>query len=177
MDAFECLHGRRSIRDFLSVPVSDESLFEILNAAHSAPCAGNIDNWQFIIVTDEKTRLELASACNSQFWVGEAPVLVVVCSDTNRVRRIFGSRAEFYAVQNTSSAIENMLLAAFALGLGSCWIGSFHEQTIKDLLKIPDNIDIHAVIAIGNTAIAPPKPKKPSLEFKTFFEEYGKSSK
>jgi len=177
MEVFDAILKRRSVRKFFSYPIEKEDIFKLLEAADQAPSSGNLDNWQFIVVTDEKTRLELANACNGQFWMSSAPLHIAILSDTKRVTRVYGERGKMYALQNTAAAIENMLLAVEDLGLGACWVGAFHEPSVKEVLKIPDNIDVHAVIAIGPRAVEPPKPKRYDLSAKTFFEEYGKTTK
>ncbi|MBR9679377.1 MAG: nitroreductase family protein [Nanoarchaeota archaeon] len=174
MDALENIHSRRSVRHFFNYPVPTDKVYAILEAAHAAPSSGNLDSWEFLVVDDEKKILEISSACNTQFWISDAPMVIIVLSDTDRVKRIYGNRGEFYSIQNSSAAVQNLLLAANAVGLGACWVGAFQEKEIKCALEIPDNRDVHAVIVVGDKAADPPKPKRKEVEYKCFFNKYGK---
>ncbi|PIN99716.1 nitroreductase [archaeon CG10_big_fil_rev_8_21_14_0_10_43_11] len=177
MELFDALMHRRSTRRFLSYPIEREQIFKLLDAADRAPSAGNLDNWKFILVEDEHMRLELASACHAQFWMAEAPLIIVVLSDIERVKRVYGSRAEFFATQSIAASIQNLLLAAEELDLGACWVGSFDEKWVKRVLAIPDKIDVHALIPVGPKGEKPPEPKRYPLDTKVFFEKYGKTSR
>ncbi len=177
MEFFDVIHNRRSVRRFLSYPVDKNDVYKLIDAANQAPSSGNIDNWQFVIVEDEHTRIELASAAHAQFWISEAPLVIVVLSETERVRRVYGDKGNFYAIQNVASAIENMLLAAEDMDIGACWVGSFDEKWVKRVLLIPDAIDVHALIVLGPKGEKPPKPKRTLVDVKVFFERYGKRSK
>lgn len=176
MEFFDVVRERRSVRTFLDLPVDKDSIYKILDSANQAPSSGNLDNWQFIVVEAEKDRFELASACHGQFWIKEAPVHIIVLSDTERVKRVYGNRGEFFAIQNVSAAIQNMLLACEDLDLAACWVGSFDEKWIKRAFSVPDNIDVHAVIVLGPKGAKPPKPKRSDVSSKVYFERYGKKT-
>ena len=177
MDVIEGIHSRRSVRHYFNYPVPKDKVYALLEAAHAAPAAGNLDNWEFLIVEDEKKILEMSAACNGQFWISDAPMLIVMLSNTERVKKVYGKRGEFYAVQNTAAAIQNLLLAANALDLGACWVGAFQEREVKDVLSIPDDRDVHAVIVVGDKAAHPPKPLRKEVEYKCHFDKYGKREK
>ena len=89
---FEIIKGRRSIRKFKPDPVPEEELREILEAATWAPSAGNTQEWRFIVVRDPGLKRELAAAAMEQRFLSEAPVVVVVCADLERIRRAYGER-------------------------------------------------------------------------------------
>jgi len=174
---FDVSHERRSVRNFFSYPVDDNLIHKIVIAGHEAPAAGNIVNWDLLVVQDKESRLKIASACDAQFWMSDAPVFIVVCSRTSDLERVYGSRGRLFAVQNSSAVIENMLLAAQELGLGSCWIGSFNERHVKELLSVPDKVDVHGIVVLGHTAVVPPAPKRDPVSNYLFFEKFGKKSK
>jgi len=175
MDLFEAIYNRRSIRRFIKKPVEDEKLFKILDTARWAPSSGNIQDIQLIVVRDPGRKLQLAEAAYGQYWIAHAPVIIVVSTKLDKITRIYGRRGEdLYTIQNAAAAIQNMLLAAHALGLGACWVGAFDEETIERILKIPERFKTMALIPLGYPAEKPNPPHRLGLETFVFFEEYGK---
>ncbi len=173
MDAFECIQKRRSVRRFLDVPVEMEKIGKILNAGRLAPSAGNLQNWGFIIVNDPGNKKAVAEACLRQMWMSAAPVLIVVCAQSEKSSKFYGLRGErLYNIQNCSAAAENMLLAATALDLGSCWVGAFEEDMLSTVCGIPAEARPQMVIAIGYAAEKPNMPTKHILEKMAFLEKY-----
>jgi len=132
LDLFEAIKTRRSIRAFTREEISDREIEKILDAARWAPSAGNIQPWIFVVVKDPGTKRRLSEAALSQFFIEEAPVVIVVCADQERSRRGYGSRgANLYCIQDTAAATQNILLAAHALGLGACWEESDPSQLFQ----------------------------------------------
>ncbi|HDQ15587.1 MAG TPA: nitroreductase family protein [Bacteroidetes bacterium] len=175
MDVFEAIKNRRSIRRFIKKPVDDEKLLKILDTSRWAPTAGNIQDIQLIVVRDEGRKLQLAEAAYGQYWLAAASALIVVSSKIDKVSRIYGKRGEnLYSVQNTAAAIQNMMVAAHALGIGSCWVGSFDEIAVERILKIPEKHNTVAIIALGYPAENPNPPHRYSLDSFIFVEEYGR---
>lgn len=176
MEILDIIKHRRTIRNFKDEDVSDEDLRKILEAGNSAPCAGKLSNWRFIIVKYQKDKEKLAEACFNQEWIANASVLIVVCSDNSRLTGIYGKRGDTYAIQNTAAAIQNILIEATALGIGSAWIGAFDPDGIIRTLEIPDYVEIHAVIALGY-ANEKPRVIKLKLPDVVFFDKWGKPEK
>lgn len=173
MDVFDCIFSRRSIRKFLNKEIKKEDIIKILEAGRHAPSSGNLQNWRFIVVKNEKIKNEIFKASLNQDVVKKANVLIIVCSDDNAIMP-YGMRGfKLYSIQNVAAAIENMLLAANALGIGSCWVGAFDEDKIKEILKIPENISVHAIICLGYPAENPKSVRLP-IEKIAFSEFYGK---
>ena len=166
MDVFETIKRRRSIRAFKNIDVPKETIEKLIDAARWAPSAGNIQPWEFIIVRNPEIKRKLAEAALNQTFIEEAPVVIVVCADCERSSRGYGSRgATLYCIQDTAAAIQNIHLAATALGLGTCWIGAFREEPVKKLLKIPDGVRPVAIIPVGYPAEQPsPRPRRPLNE-------------
>ncbi len=174
MEALKAIKERRSVREFLDKKVEEDKISKILEAASFAPSSGNVQNWEFVIVKENKELI--AKACKQDFLL-DAPVLIIVCNIKNKINILFGDKGrEFYSIQNCALAIENILIAATALGLGSCFTAVFDETMIKRALNIPDDISIDAVIAIGYGK-EKNEAKRISLKLKTFFESYGKRKK
>ncbi len=173
MDIFKAIFERRSIRHYSEVPVEWDKIVKILESAVRAPSSGNVQNWRFIIVTDKELRKKLSEISLQQYWMQEAPVHIVVCSDNSLIKKLYGIRGEkLYSIQNCAAAIQNMLLTATALGLGTCWVGAFEEEAVARLLGIPSNVRIQAIITIGYPAEKPPKPRIFTLEDICYFEKY-----
>ncbi len=174
MEFDKVLKERKSIRRFKKLEVPWYLLAECLAAAIEAPSAGNSQNWRFIVVRESSRREKLTKCCEEQYWLIKAPVLVVVCSDTNKIRRLFGVRGEaLYSVQNCAAAIENMLLKGAELGLGSVWIGAFDEIKVRELLDIDPDVRPQAIIALGYGEEFEEKARREPLENVVFFEKWG----
>ncbi|NTV24060.1 MAG: nitroreductase family protein [Nanoarchaeota archaeon] len=174
MNVFEAIATRRSIRKFTSQDVPMEILGVVLDAGRYAPSAGNIQNWRFVLVKNQDNRAKIAEACMQQMWIGEAPVILVVCSEIEKIRQFYGIRGErLYAIQNVAACIENMLLTAHSLGLASSWIGAFDEAMLRRVVNIPEEIRPQAVIPIGYPDEVVPAPTHYMLENVCFFESYG----
>lgn len=165
MDVFEAIKGRRSVRAYASREVSDETVERLIDAARWAPSAGNVQPWEFIIVRSSEIKRKLAAAALNQTFIEEAPVVIVVCADKQRSAQAYGSRgASLYCIQDTAAAIQNLHLAAYALGLGTCWVGAFREDQATEALGLPLHIRPVAIIPVGYPAEKPkPRPRR-SLE-------------
>jgi len=175
LDVFEAIKNRRSIRAFTSEEVSEEEVKRLIDAARWAPSAGNIQPWDFIIVRDAKIKRRLVIAALDQTFIEEAPVVIVVCADESQSSMGYGSRGlTLYCLQDTAAAIQNMLLAAYALGLGTCWIGAFHEEEARQALKIPLGVRPVAIIPVGHPAEKPNAPPKKSIREIVHHEIYGR---
>jgi nitroreductase len=116
-------------------------------------------------VKNPETKKELAKAALDQGFVARSPVVIVVCSDLYAASDAYGQRGSgLYSIQNTAAAIENMLLAAWSRGLGSCWVGAFNEERVKDSLVLPTNIRPLAIITLGYPLRIPAKPRRRNLK-------------
>jgi len=146
MDVLEAIERRRSIRRYEPRPIPDEKLTQVLEAGRWAPSASNFQPWKFIVVKDEKVRKELARAATYGSFLSQAPVAIAV---------IINPQVSNHPVEDGAAATQNMLLAAYALGLGSCWIGSYgsvYEERAKGILGIPENHRLLALISLGYPA-------------------------
>lgn len=177
MDTLNCLKTRRSIRKFLDIPVEQEKLNNILEAARNAPCAGNLQEWKFILITEEAAREKVAEACLGQLWISQAPLVIVVCSDPAKPKKFYNEAGERFAVMDGAAAVENMLLAAHVQELASCWVSAFEEDMLRRELNIPEKIYIIAVLPIGYPDEKVPKPPKLTLEDMTYIGTYGNKVK
>lgn len=151
MDLWEAVDQRYSVRAFdPSVDVPAATVERILQAAIRAPSAGNRQPWHFYVVRNLALRQGLAAAALGQDYVAQAPVAVVVCTDADKSAGSYGERGRsLYCLQDTAAAVEHILLAAVALGLGSCWIGAFDEADAARVLNLPRHHRPVAILPIG----------------------------
>lgn len=164
MDVFEAIKQRRSVRAYTSEEISEEDIKKLIEAARLAPSAGNIQPWEFVIVRNAETKRKLSYAALHQIFIEEAPVVIVVCADAARSSMGYGSRgANLYCLQDTAAATENMLLAAHALGLATCWVGAFHEDEVAKAVNTPRNVRPVAIVPVGRPARKPSAPAKRSI--------------
>jgi nitroreductase len=162
MDVFEAIKRRRSVRKYRPEPIPKEKLESILEAARLAPSAGNRQPWLFVVVQAAERKKALAEHANEQAFLADAAAIVAAVGDPDVSAR--------WHEKDTMIALEHMVLAATALGYGSCWIGAFDEDAVKRLLKIPARMKVVALLPIGVPAEAPaPKPRKGLSEI--FFRE------
>ena len=155
------------------MPVEMEKIGKMIDAAIHAPNAGNLQNWGFIIVRDPGKRTAIAEACLRQMWIASAPVVLVVCSQTEKGSRFYGLRGErLYNIQNCAAAAENILLAAHAMGMGGCWVGAFEEEMLARACGIPGNARPQVVLPIGYPAHKPPEQERYPIHKNVFLESY-----
>jgi len=162
MDVLEAIRTRRSIRKYRPELIPEEKLEMILEAARLAPSAGNRQPWRFVVVQNVDRKKALAEAANNQTFLKDAAAIIVAVGDPE-------ASARWYE-KDTMIALEHMVLAATALGYGTCWIGAFDEDAAKRLLRIPAKMKVVAILPIGVSSEKPaPKPRKELSEI--FFKE------
>ena len=146
MNVIDSIKMRKSVRTFLDKPVENEKLIQILDAARLAPSAFNRQRWRFLIVRDIQTRAELIKRAKIPPFVGKAPIIIVACAKTDSCMMRYGQPC--YPI-DVAIALDHITLAAVEFGLGSCWISSFDENKVKQILKIPEEIRIIALMLLG----------------------------
>ena len=159
----EAIKERRSIRAYKSDPIPAEALESCLEAMRLASSGGNRQPWKFILVQDAELRQKVAVACNGQSFIAEAPLIVVACS--------LPGTTEKGAYVNLSIPIDHLQLAAYELGLGTCWIGAFKEEEIKRLLRVPDDARVIHVMTVGYAA-APSADRGRKSKDEIFTKDY-----
>lgn len=148
MDLYEAIRNRVSTRSYRGDPVEDEKLDRILEAARLAPSGKNGQPWVFIVVKDRETRESLVPACKDQKFVGEAPVVIAACGNEELAYKKMGGYWNSLPV-DIGIALEHLMLAAEAEGLGTCWIGAFKEEEVREILGVPRNYKIVALTPVG----------------------------
>lgn len=149
MDILDIIKSRRSIRDFSDKEIPDGLVRSLIEAIQWAPSAGNLQSRKFFFVWNKQTKTRLSKAALDQKFIIQAPLAIVACSD-NRIQSRYGERGtRLYAIQDVAASIQNVLLTAHALGLGSVWIGAFRDEEVSDALQLPDYLKPVALIAVG----------------------------
>ncbi|NLA10712.1 MAG: nitroreductase [Firmicutes bacterium] len=174
MDLYEALEGRRSIRRYTGDPVPDEALPKLLNAARIAPSWSNKQCWSFIVVRDQSRKEKLAASMPAdnpcRRAIAEAPVVIVLCADPEASGRPDGK--EYYLL-DAGLAMQQLMLAAHAEGLGSCWVAWFDEAAAREACRVPEPYRVVALTPLGVPARTPlPRPRK-KIEEIVFSEEWG----
>lgn len=169
MDALETIFRRRSIRNYQDKEVDNETIMTLLKAATAAPTAANCQPWEFIVINDTDKLNELKSKLI--FAKYNAPVAIVVCGN---MKLAFKGMAQEMWVQDCSAAIENILIAATDLGLGSVWIGIYpgpHVKSVKTVLNIPEYVTPLGMVYIGYSAETK-EPRSRLDEKRVYWQEY-----
>jgi len=161
MEVTEAIRSRRSIRNYLDKPVEEDKLLRVLEAARLAPSASNLQEWRFVVVRDEMTRRKLMDAAKGQRFVGQAPVVIACCAETDEHVMTCGQMC--YPI-NVAIAIDHMTLAAVEEGLGTCWVGAFYADQVKEILGIPEHVPVVELLALGYPAVVPQPTRRLALD-------------
>ncbi len=169
MQFSELVIKRRSVRSFTDRKLTKSELEYILNAGINAPSARNMQSWHFYCLLGEETK-KLQGACAD--WVLTAPVVLVVCGTGDEIANQFGEWTRKFTVYDTNLAMQNMMLAACDIGLGSCMIGMYDEAMVKQAVGIPKDRSVVALLPIGEPKVVPEtRGRKPLEEAVTFIGE------
>lgn len=164
MDCIETINRRRSIRKFKNMDIGKENIDILLKAAQAAPSAGNMQGRDFIIVTDRTIKRELVVAAHNQHFIASAPIIIVAVANIKRSSSRYGSKGELFAVQDVTASVMNIMLAATNIGLGTCWIGAFDEDIVRDILNIPVGERPVAMVPIGYPDEDPVIPQRMDID-------------
>lgn len=168
--------NRRSIRKFSEKKVDFKLIHSIIESGLNAPCAGNVQNTKVIVIEDAKKRLECGKVALQQYWIADAPVLLAVVRDDSEVMNLYPDRGELYSIQNSSALIENILMAAHCYDLGACWVEAGDNNVLKEILYVPQEFKIDAIIPIGYPLENPQVDKNPTASM-IYFEKWGAKNK
>jgi nitroreductase len=146
MEFIDVIKARTSVRDYSDKQVEEEKITYVLECARLAPSWENKQCWRFIVIQNKETIQQIAKTSVINRWLKTAPVILIACADPTES----GSHdtLEYYAV-DVSIALEHAILAATDVGFGTCWIGGFNEEKLKELLEIPKRIRIVALTPLG----------------------------
>jgi len=164
MSIIKVIRERRSVREFLEKDVPDELIMKVLDAARWAPSSKNTQPWEFIIIRNQETKKKLAKLAKFGWFTADAPVVIAIVTDP---------RKSYAHIIDGSCAVQNLMLAAWELGLGTCWIGTMDRDKAKELLNIPKELYLLTVIPLGYPKRIPNPPSRKPLKELTYHEKYG----
>lgn len=172
MDIFQVIGDRRSIRKYKDMPVEREKIERVLDAARLAPSWKNMQCWRLLVLTDADKRAKLLDAFPDENpgkkAIAMAPVVIIVCADPRESGVENG--IEYY-IADTAIAFEHLCLAAHALGLGTCWMGWYNEEQIKQALGIPAELRIIGITPLGYPDQEPKARPRKELQEIAFFNK------
>jgi len=167
----DVVKNRASIRRYGDRPIPGHDLLSILEAARLAQSADNRQPWQFIVTTDPATKVRLVQAAGNQGFVAEATAIIICLADPDESAKV--GPFEGFLI-DLAIAIENMALTAWDLGIGSCWIGAFDEEKVKELFDVPDNLRVVSLLTLGYPDEKPGAKYRKSLDEIVHYEKYGR---
>ena len=170
MTVLDIIKNRFSVRKFKPEPFSDSDLNAILEGARYSQSAKNFQDWRFIVVRDPVMKKKLVPAARNQTFIAEASVVIVCCGIN--IDYVMTCGQHTYNL-DVAIAMENMCLVSYERGLGACWLGSFYEDQVKDLLGIPkENVRIVGILVIGHPAVEAPKKVRQPLDAIVRYEQW-----
>jgi len=163
MDAIKALKTRRSKRTFLPTPVPKEVVEDIIDCGRLAPSATNIQPVEFIVVTNQKVRKQIAELTDYGKFIADAPLCIAV----------FARQTKYY-LEDGSAATENILLACHSHRLGACWVAGdkkLYAEKVRRLLGLPEEFRLVSLVPVGYSE-EKPRPSKRSLSDVLHWEKY-----
>lgn len=173
MNLDKAIQSRHSVRKFKTKKPDWRDIIECIDAARYAPMAGGNFTLNFIVV-DDKDKIQKIAQAAQQPFIAKAHYVVVACSNLARTLNAYEGRGETYVRQQAGAGIQNFLLKIEEVGLSACWVGAFVEEQVKRILKIPENINVEALLPIGYE-FEKPRGKRTKIELDRFlhFNTYG----
>ena len=166
MQTLQALKNRRSVRIFNVKPVPQGLVKELIDCARFAPTARNVQPWEFVVITKKDTLQELGSlASNGSFIKDSSCCIAVFCQETK------------YYLEDGCAATENILIAAYDLGLSSCWVAGDkkpYADKVRELLGVPSDFKLVSLIPIGYSDAKPSLLSKKPLNDVIHWERYSK---
>ncbi|MBY8998738.1 MAG: nitroreductase family protein [Candidatus Thorarchaeota archaeon] len=178
---FDVITKRRSIRKYKDIEIPDEHIIQMLEAARLAPSTNNTQPWQYIAVKDSETIGLLSLVAGGQKFIADAKAVIIALA--NKAASCCPGNPSLWHVQDTMIATEHLVLAATALGYGSCWVAMLDSRNsqsivaVKQALRIPENADIVALVTLGVPDEVPSPRSTMELSEIAYSEAYGFSLK
>ena len=165
MDAFDTIRTLLAVRSYQDTAVPDAVVSRIVEAGRLTGSGMNGQPWHFIVVRERETLRQLGALASSGSYTAQAPLAVVVATDKSR-----------FAVSDASRAIQSMMLAAWADGVGSNWVGFGGLDRVKKVLDIPAGLDVLAILPFGYPArpVGRGKKRRKPLSEIAHLERYGR---
>ena len=170
MNVMEAIKSRYSVRKYKEKTVEKEKLNKILEAGRLAPSAGNRQEWRYVVVTDKQKIQRLMVAAKNQRFVGKAPVIIAACAETDNHVMACGQLC--YPI-DVAISVDHITLAAVEEGLGTCWVGAFYEDQVKDILDIPEKIRVVQLLTLGYPDDSPKSKRRIPLNEIVMYDKWG----
>ena len=178
VDYFQVVERRRSIRKYKNIEIPDDDITRMIDAARMAPSTNNSQPWQFLVVKEPETIKLLSAIAGGQSFIRDAKAVVMALA--NRGSSCCPGNPSLWHVQDTMIATEHLVLAATALGYGSCWVAMLDSRNtddvniVKSALRIPDDVDIVALVTLGVSDEVPSSRETKGIHQIAFSEAYGR---
>jgi len=169
MNVMEAIKSRYSVRRYKNKPVEEEKLNKILEAGRFAPSAKNRQEWRYVVVRDKGKIQKLMIAAKNQRFIGEAPVVIAACAEDDGYVMSCGQLS--YPI-DVAISMDHMTLEAVEEGLGTCWIGAFYENQVKEILNIPKNIRVVLLLTLGYPDDSPSSKRRKSINEIVMYEKW-----
>lgn len=171
MSVLDVIKERRSVRRYKQDPIPEDVLHRVLEAARHSPSGKNLQPWKFILVNDSSLKQRIAKASVGQYFMVQAPLIVVACGFPDACYSRMGNYMKSWPV-DVAIALEHLILQAREEGLGTCWIGAFEERDVKSILGIPDDVRVLALTPLGFPDEVPSKRGRKNLEEIISFDSF-----
>lgn len=173
MDVKECVQSVHQCSEFEKKKIPVETIYNLIESATYAPCAGEMECWEFVVVDDKKILGKISNQCPKQEWIKEAPSIIIILRSDERVKTLYKDKGEYYSIQSCAAAAQSIILRALDLGLGTYWIRHFNDKGIARILDIPSEEHIELMIAVGHPKDKhSPEVSRISVDKITHFNKY-----
>lgn len=160
MDVLEAVKGRRSVRRYKGTPLPSSFLSTLEDSLIEAPSAGNLQSRRFYFIFRDETKKGIARAAYHQDFIHDAPLVVACCANLD-IADHYGERgSSLYCLQDVAASVQNLMLVAYSLGLGTVWVGAFDEKEVGKILNLKDGIRPVAIVPVGYPDENPPPPER-----------------
>jgi nitroreductase len=161
---------RYAVRNYKDMPVEKEKIVQMLEAARNAPSAVNYQPWHFIVITDENIKSKIAETYPRE-WFKKAPVIIVACGEHSKSWK--RKDGKDHCDIDVAIAVDHMTLAATDMGLGTCWVCAFDAQKCHEILQLPEDLEVIALLPLGYpTDEMKPTKKRKSIDEIISWERY-----
>ncbi len=172
MELDKTIKERRSVRKFKDKKPNWRDILECVDSMRYSPMAGDNFTLKFILV-DDKEKIEKLAEAAQQDFINQTKYVLVICSNPSRTTNAYGDRGYSYCRQQAGAAIQTFLLKITETGLATCWVGHFIDEQVKRILRIPDNINVEALLPIGYEFKKPVTRKiKSDIDNDLYFNEF-----
>lgn len=165
MSTLEIIKKRRSIRGYQQKKIPKDLISQLKESIIWAPSAGNLQARKFYFVYNYQKKQKLAESAQGQDFISDAPLLVVACADLGKISIRYGERGKnIYSICDVAVSLQNLMLLATELGLGTCWVGAIDEEEVREILNLSKNLKPIAIVPVGYTTEKPEAPSRVSIE-------------